>query len=217
MDDMPVRRPIKTRGAEWAIRLSERLIEARVSPNTISLTSIACAGVAGLGLALSPGVSGGWRALLYLVAIAGIQSRLICNLLDGMVAVGGGIQSKGGEVFNDLPDRFSDALILVGSGYAIRHLRWGVELGWLAAWLAVMTAYVRVLGGSLGLKQNFIGPMAKPHRMAVMTGALALAICTAQSGFDGRMIELALAVIVAGCAITLWRRTARIMAELKMK
>src|SRR6266576_3410050 len=46
-----------------------------------------------------------------------------------------------------------------------------VEGGWLAAVLAVITAYVRALGTSAGASPYFLGPMAKPHRMAVMTAA----------------------------------------------
>ena len=50
-----------------------------------------------------------------------------------------------------------------------RSLRLAAPLGWAAAVLAVLTAYVRVLGGSLGLTQHFIGPMAKQHRMFTLT------------------------------------------------
>lgn len=62
------------------------------------------------------------------------------------------------------------ALILVAAGYAA-GIAW---LGWLAALLAVTTAYVRLLGGSLAVPQDFGGVMAKQHRMAVLTGALVL-------------------------------------------
>ena len=45
-------------------------------------------------------------------------------------------------------------------------------LGWLGALAAAVTAYIRVLGGSLGLPQDFRGPLAKPHRMVVMTSGV---------------------------------------------
>ena len=48
-----------------------------------------------------------------------------------MVAVEGGRRTKSGEVFNDLPDRLSDPLILVGAGYALPYA-WGPQLGWAA-------------------------------------------------------------------------------------
>ena len=56
-------------------------------------------------------------------------------------------------------------------------------LGWAAATAAVFTAYVRLLGGSLGQVQRFTGPLAKQHRMALLTGACLLSFkeekCTA--------------------------------------
>src|SRR5439155_1544730 len=84
---------------------------------------------------------------------AGIQLRLLCNLLDGMVAIEGGLQSKSGDVFNEVPDRVSDALILLGAGYATAPalgLAWAGALGSAAALLAVLTAYVRALGATVG-------------------------------------------------------------------
>lgn len=42
--------------------------------------------------------------------------------------------------------------------------------------LRVMTAYIRVLGGSCGLEQRFTGPMAKQHRMALLASVLPLSL-----------------------------------------
>lgn len=215
-EEMPVRRPIRARDTRWANDAANWLITKRVPPNCISMLSVVFAAFAGFCLWRSHGAITPLRSLLFLLAAAGIQMRLICNLLDGMVAVGAGIQSKCGEIFNDMPDRFSDCLILIGAGYAIRS-SWGAELGWLAAVLAVITAYVRVLGGSLGLKQNFIGPMAKQQRMALMTIALVAAAIVAGYRASDRILLIALVVIVIGCAITIWRRTTRIMSELEVR
>ena len=87
--------------------------------------------------------------------------RLLCNLFDGMVAVEGGKQSAIGSLYNEFPDHVADSLLIVGLGYAIGQS----DLGWFAALAAALTAYVRVFGGSLGLTQSFMGPMAKQHRM----------------------------------------------------
>ena len=72
------------------------------------------------------------RAALYFGAAAMIQLRLVCNLIDGMVAVEGGLGTKTGDVFNDLPDRLADVLLLAGAGYAAREVPHAIELGWLA-------------------------------------------------------------------------------------
>ena len=98
---------------------------------------------------------------------AAVQARLVCNLLDGMVAIEGGKKSSVGALYNEFPDRIADSLLIVALGYAVG---WPA-LGWFGALAAALTAYVRVFGGSLGLAQDFRGPMAKQQRMAVLTAA----------------------------------------------
>jgi phosphatidylglycerophosphate synthase len=155
--------------------------------------------------------------VLLVAAIAGIQGRLVCNMLDGMVAIEGARQTKSGEIFNDLPDRIADALIFIAAGYAARPHPFGVELGYLAAVLAVFTAYVRMLGGASGLKQSFIGPMAKQHRMATLTAACVLSIFETAFFAAGTVLWAALIIINLGCLATTWRRTARIARELESR
>jgi phosphatidylglycerophosphate synthase len=145
----------------------------------------------------------------YLSAALFIQLRLLCNLLDGMVAIEGGRRSPVGEIYNDLPDRVSDALILLAAGYALSWPAHSVELGWAASLLAVMTAYVRVLGGACGLPQDFGGPMAKPQRMAILTAGCILA------RFDQRALAVALAVAIAGSLLTLTLRVRRVVRRLE--
>lgn len=203
-----VRRPIKARESTWAANVAARLARAGVAPNHISIGSVAAGAVAGLCFVVG-GRSSSWLA--FVLAGAFIQLRLLCNLFDGMVAVEGGRRTKSGEVFNDLPDRIADPLILVGAGYAVGG--WGIDLGWAAGLLAVMTAYVRVLGGSTGVQQSFMGPMAKQHRMAVMTGAALVAAIEEVVFATDRVLVLALAVVVVGCIVTVVRRT-RLVIEL---
>jgi hypothetical protein len=88
-------------------------------------------------------------------------------------------------------------------------------LGWTAALLAVLTAYVRALGGALGLRQSFAGPMAKPQRMLTMVAAVLLSIPeTLVAGYAGRALVAALAVIATGSAVTAIRRAGAIHEEL---
>ena len=188
-----------------------------MKPNWISLASIAFAGGGGAALLSSPHVAVPARIVLYLLAAACIQLRLLCNLLDGMVAVEGGLKTKSGEVFNDLPDRIADPLILVPAGYALSSYTLGPELGWMAGLLAVLTAYVRVLGGSIGLAQRFTGPMAKQHRMAVMTVSLALAALSTPFGVHEHVLVAALLIIALGSVLTLARRTIAIVQELERR
>ena len=189
-------------------------MEARVAPNTISLLSVLCAAVAGACLLLQAGSGLALRIVLLVAAAAFIQLRLLCNMLDGMVAIEGGLKTPMGDIFNDFPDRISDIVILVCTGYAISGVPLGAELGWVAALLAVLTAYVRLLGGSLGLAQDFGGPMAKPHRMALMTAACLLQGVAASTDQGERVLTVALVLIVGGSLLTIWRRTHRIAVAL---
>lgn len=152
-----------------------------------------------------------------LVAPVFVALRGLCNLLDGLVAVEGNLRTASGELFNDLPDRVSDLLLYVAAGHAVIGSAWGVELGWAAAALAIMTAYVRYLGGAMRAGQSFLGPMAKTHRMACLSaGCVAAAV---EFGVRGSTLSLlvSLAAIAIGCVITIARRAMRIHRVLEAR
>lgn len=213
----PERRPLKTRGRRWAGALAGRVARAGVQPNQISLFSLVFAAVAGACLVATGGREGAVAAGLWVGAALGIQLRLLCNMLDGMVAVEGGLRSKSGEIYNELPDRFADVMILAAAGYSHPSLHYLPVLGWIAAVLAVITAYVRALGVAAGASQYFLGPMAKPHRMAVLTAASLVNVVLLGFGTKFTVIPAALWVIVMGCVVTILRRTIRIVRELEAK
>jgi phosphatidylglycerophosphate synthase len=161
---MAERRPIAARSNNLIQRLARTLARTRITPNQISVMSVGASLLAPVGLLAVGGAAGA------LIAIAGIQLRLLANVLDGLVAVEGGKSSPLGALYNEFPDRIADSVILASMGYAA-----GVPgLGWAAALVAALTAYVRVFGGALGQPQSFGGPMAKQHRMALATLALLL-------------------------------------------
>ena len=211
------RRPLKSRDRAWARASARWLTRMGVSPNSISIASVVFSAVAALALWRTAYVTDWERSLLFLAAAAGIQLRLLCNLFDGMVAIEGGRKTSYGEIFNDMPDRFADVAILVAAGYSMPSRSWGHELGWLAAVLAVLTAYVRLLGGTLGVRQYFRGPMAKQHRMAVMTAACLISAAGLFPNGHGSIVGLALIIIIAGSAVTVVRRTALIVHDLKLR
>ena len=211
------RRPLKTRRRPSAAALAAFLLSRGVKPNHVSLASIVFALVAAVSLGAVPHVSTPLQVLLFVLAALGIQLRLLSNLLDGLLAVEGGLASPTGELYNDVPDRIADLLIIVGAGYALAW-DWGPPLGWAAAAAAILTAYVRVLGGSLGVRQHFVGPMAKQHRMAVLTVACLLSIVeVAVAGFEGWVLAAALVAILAGSLVTAARRLSLVARELSAR
>jgi phosphatidylglycerophosphate synthase len=191
------------------------LTRRRVPPNAISLASIVMAALAAAGYLALPGRSRGQQVLLLVAIGIFVQLRLLCNMLDGLVAIEGGMRSASGDLYNEIPDRIDDVLILAAAGYAVPGIVWAPIAGWSAAALALFTAYVRLLGGTLGAPQTFMGPMAKPHRMFVVTLASALSIIeTLLIGFHGYALLGALCVVAVGSAVTAARRVAFIRANL---
>jgi phosphatidylglycerophosphate synthase len=210
------RRPLKTRSAKWAGVLARALTRLGITPNRISMVSCGFAAIAGVSLWLVGRVQSGWQIrCVLLIAAGGVQLRLLCNMIDGMVAIEGGRKTKSGELFNELPDRISDALVFIGAAYAVPSFHWNVELGWLVAVLAVMTAYVRALGVTMGAGQQFHGPMAKPHRMAAITVTCLLGAIA--PSYVPKLIPLALVVIALGCVVTCYRRCRQILVEVEAK
>jgi phosphatidylglycerophosphate synthase len=136
---------------------------------------------------------------------------LLCNLLDGIVAVENGKQTALGVVYNELPDRVSDSLLLIALGYA-SEIPW---LGWLAALLAALTAYVRVFGGALGFEQNFRGPMAKQHRMALLTAGCLISIIEHSTVRTNWSLPITCGLIAAGSLVTCWTRTRTLVRRLQ--
>lgn len=200
------RRPLASRSTGWAQGLARLLLRTRMTPNAVSATGIVFSALGGLAFAFSP-----LHAWLYLVGALFVQLRLICNLLDGMVAVEGGRGSPTGALFNEIPDRFEDSFLLIGFGYGAGY----PELGYIAAILAVLTAYLRAFGASLNFGQDFRGPMAKPQRMAALTLSGVIAFLEAMLFHSLYSMLVVLAVIIAGTAWTCARRISAMSQRLR--
>jgi phosphatidylglycerophosphate synthase len=208
------RRALASRDTRWAHALAHALAQAGVRPNAVSLAGVVFAIGGGLAFAAAPTLAPGARAAAFVAAAAAIQLRLLCNLLDGMIAVEEGLKSKTGDLYNEFPDRVADVALLVGAGYSQNAYASGPFLGWTCAVLAVITAYVRLLGGSLRVTQHFTGPMAKQHRMFTLTIAGLAGAVEAIAGWPARAIFVALALIAGGAVVTVIRRLRLIAGEL---
>ncbi|HUF86695.1 MAG TPA: CDP-alcohol phosphatidyltransferase family protein [Thermohalobaculum sp.] len=204
------RRPLASRASAAAGALAGRIARSAITPNQISQAGLVAALLAALCLWGGAGATGVARVALLIGAAALIQLRLSCNLLDGMVAIEAGKAAPDGPFWNEVPDRIADIAILAGAGYAVGE----PGLGWAAAALAVLTAYIRELGAGLGAPADFRGPMAKPHRMALMTVAAIAACFEPLWGTQEFVLRGALWVVVAGTALTCVRRAGRLLRVL---
>jgi phosphatidylglycerophosphate synthase len=212
------RRPLTSRDANAARRAAAWLIARNVSANAVSVSSVGFAALAAICLVETRTGSGAATRLLFVLAALFVQLRLLANLLDGMIAVGSRRASPVGELFNEVPDRVADVLILIGAGFAVGGMP---ALGYQAALVAVLTAYLRALGNSLGVRALFSGPMAKPQRMATITAACVYCACAPANWLGGvatgdpGAIAFALALIITGGGLTAVRRLRRISADLR--
>jgi phosphatidylglycerophosphate synthase len=212
------RRPLKVRERKWPRHLAFALVRAGLTPNQVSVASVMFSGVGALCLAGAARESGGKEAALFAAASICIQLRLLCNLLDGLMAVEGGLKTKAGEIFNEFPDRIADVLSLIAAGYSVRFDRVGaMELGYLCAIGAALTAYVRVFGGAAGLLQDFSGPMAKQQRMATLTIACVGSGAESLLRWPHRLMFYSLGAILLGSLFTAARRTVRIARQLNAR
>lgn len=202
-----LRRPIPQRASIWAQKIAQYLAEKKVAPNTISFAGVVFAALAAAFMMLSGMTVEFSRSFLLFLAAAAVVCRLLCNMFDGMVAVEGGLGAKDGALWNELPDRIADTFILVGAGYAAASDGNGGEwVGYWAAILAVLTAYIREIGSRLGMNADFSGPFAKPQRMWAIIVACIICMFEGLWGWDFLAMKIALWVVVLGTAYTCYKR-----------
>ncbi len=192
------RRPIASRGTTWAAACADWLSATKLTPNSISVLGLIAALLAGAAFAATRFIAGP-TFYLYLLGALFVQVRLLANLFDGMVAERQNACSPIGELYNEIPDRFSDVCILVGFGFCSLG---NPSIGFAAAIIALLVAYVRSQLAVSGAPQSYVGPMAKAHRMALVTAtALILSV------FPLREIWLlAMGLLIVGGVVTLIRR-----------
>lgn len=216
------RRPLKVRNVSgWQI-IATALVKRGVTPNTVSVLGLVVGVAAGVSVAATS-LDGLNDRLLLLTALLLMAGRGFCNILDGVMAVEVGAGTRVGALYNEVPDRLSDAAVLVGAGYAVG----GVPvLGWAAALAAVFTAYVRVQSQVAGATPDYRGLFGKPGRMVVLAICMLLLVVVPRSaelelslGTDLRMgvFGLGTALIAVGSVATAalrLRRSARELSQL---
>lgn len=132
--------------------------------------------------------------------------RSLAIRLDGMLQPVSSRQSREDEFYNELPERVSDAVTLIGFGFAVDSNPW---LGLAAALSAIFSAYIRSLAISrLGGVRN-AGPvlMTRTHRLLLLMAASLVMILEFKSPWAVATVpEITLAAIVAGCLLTVAHR-----------
>jgi phosphatidylglycerophosphate synthase len=204
--------PVWTAAARWSAA-------SGVTPNQISIAGMVAGILAGTALAATAWTGGVGFRVAWLAGAVLIQLRLLANLLDGMVAVEGGLRSPVGELYNEVPDRVSDTAVLCGLGWASGG---NPLLGIGAALAAMLTAYIRAMGKAAGAPMDFCGPMAKQHRMALVTALALFAGVVPRGWLDSSaktlgmdLASVILLIVLVGSIWTAVRRLRRIARFLR--
>jgi phosphatidylglycerophosphate synthase len=213
------RRPLKIRNVSGWQLVASALVKRGVTPNTISVIGLVVGMAAGVSVAATA-VEGLNDRFLLLAALLCMAGRGFCNILDGVMAMELGAGTRVGALYNEVPDRLSDAAVLVGAGYAVG----GVPvLGWAAALAAVFTAYVRVQGQVAGATADYRGLFGKPGRMLVLAACMLLLLVFPKSAdlelligtnFSMGVFGAGTALIAIGSAFTAALRLRRSASEL---
>ena len=176
---------------------------------------------------VSMGISREWIAILGMVLgiLAGLSffvtseapdpkwfwllGMVFCLLRIGTIQIVGVLSSHSSrslsedEFFNELPERVSDAVTMIGFGFAVHSSPW---LGLGAALGAIFSAYVRSMGQTMGAdeKDSSRGPMTRTHRLLLVSTTSILMVCgISYEGFQTPIPQIALWTIIFGCFATI--------------
>ena len=202
------RRPIPLREKSLSKRTASLLVRAGVSANVISSFSLLFGIGAGICLVIASAQPD--SRLWWALAAALILLRLLANMMDGMVAIEAGKTSAVGELFNEIPDRVSDAATFIGAGFAAAS---SPHLGYTTAILALLVAYVRALGNQMDVTGLFIGPMSKQQRMFTLIAICLFYLFAPIAWLSLPLLIWGLWIISLGAILTFIRRIGHIVKE----
>jgi CDP-diacylglycerol---glycerol-3-phosphate 3-phosphatidyltransferase len=181
----------------------ERLIESRLTPNTISLTGFV------LNLAAAVLVV---ERLFFLAGVAFIVGSVM-DTLDGRYSRMSGKGTQFGAFLDSTLDRLEEGIVLtaVGAYFAARHNQLAVAAVVAAVLFSLMVSYTRARAEALGVACK-VGLATRPVRVVILSAGLVFA----RGASLGHFYLLAPAVyVLAGLSVlTTIQRIAHVRKEL---
>jgi phosphatidylglycerophosphate synthase len=132
--------------------------------------------------------------------------RALAIRLDAMLQPTSTRQSREDEFYNELPERVSDAVTLLGFGFASHSSPW---LGLAAALAAIFSAYIRSLASARlgGRRPTGLVLMTRSQRLILLSLASVLILAGITTGIPGSDVpEITLWMVIAGCLLTVCLR-----------
>ena len=178
---------------------------ANVGVTANQVTVVACLVSVGIGVLFALYPTARWAALLIPVWLF---LRMALNAIDGMLAREHGMQSALGGILNELTDVLADAALYLPFAFVP-----GISplLVVAVVILSILTEMAGVVAVQIGSSRRYDGPMGKSDR-AFVFGLLALLLgigVNVQS-----WANIALAVVAALTALTIFNRSSRALQEL---
>ena len=143
------------------------LHKAGITANQLTLAAVFLS--VGLGLLVYFHLSQSY--FLLLVAL-GLLFRMALNALDGMMAKQYQMQSRLGEVLNEMGDIISDVVIILPFAVIPEANSWIITV---FALLAVINEFAGLLGKAMGEERRYDGPMGKSDR-ALLIGLFCIVL-----------------------------------------
>ena len=138
-----------------------------VSPNHITVFSVLFSVLIGYILFLAQE-----NSLFYLFVALGLLFRMMLNALDGMMAKKYNLQSKTGEILNEVGDILSDIAIYFPFIY-FEAITQEYVIGFLL--LSVINEFCGLLAKIISGERRYDGPMGKSDR-ALLVGLICIAL-----------------------------------------
>ncbi|MER3446145.1 MAG: hypothetical protein C4291_04580 [Candidatus Dadabacteria bacterium] len=189
--------------------IEDYLIEKKVHPNILTITSLIVSAIAGFLFHL------GWIFIAGIVLLAGSNF----DMLDGRVARAQGLSSEYGAFFDSCLDRFAEILIYLGL-LSYFHGTPFSYLVFLILGATTMVSYTRARAESLGIDCE-VGMMQRTERI-VYLGAFSVFnlfgnLTTSALGLrpGDYLLKLALAIILVLSAYTAIERMIYVTKRLK--
>lgn len=185
-------------------RVSLQLMEWGVTSEMVALAGMVLGILAGVSF-MATGFNDE-PMMFWILGMVCCILRVGCIRLDVALQPLSHKQSLEDIFFNELPERVSDAVTLIGFGFAMDSSPW---LGLGAALTAIFSAYVRSVGYSRGAgrKHASSGPMTRIHRLVLISLTSILMIFGVNTNnlenLNMTIPQIALWVIIMGCVATI--------------
>lgn len=186
--------------------IARSVASAGISPNALSLASLAFAALAGICFYFSVEYPLGALVAVFFVAL-----NSFFDALDGAVARYLRTDSKKGDFLDHVIDRYSDVFIICGMFFG-GHVQW--QIGTVAIICVLLTSYLGTQAQALGIGRFYGGIMGRADRLVLILLAAVVYYFYSEAVFGYTTIGWCIIIIAIGSHITAIQRMGSIWKRL---